>query len=228
MQAYSMDLHKRVLADSDAGSPTKQVAEKYGVSRTWVRSLKQRRRETGEIAPRVGGGPKPKIDRARLAGLVQQQPDATLMELRERLRIECLLSAIWMALENLRITFKRSAPRRRARPPRRCGEACPLTGVASRARSATARFPGRNAGKHEDDPLAWSRAAWAAGGRLGPARPLGNDHADRRVRSHGRALFDGAGWGGQPRPGKAPGSAPEQPGGPPACPAPVCNSALRW
>jgi hypothetical protein len=32
MQAYSNDLRKRVLADSDAGLPTKQVAEKYGVA----------------------------------------------------------------------------------------------------------------------------------------------------------------------------------------------------
>ena len=87
MKAYSMDLRKRVLADSDAGLPTKPVAQKHGVSRTWVRSLKQRRRETGEIAPRGGGGRKPKIDRVRLAALVQQQPDATLVELRERLGI---------------------------------------------------------------------------------------------------------------------------------------------
>ena len=52
MAAYSMDLRKRIITDSDAGIPTKQVADKYGVSRTWVRSLKQRRRETGSIAPR--------------------------------------------------------------------------------------------------------------------------------------------------------------------------------
>lgn len=112
MKPYSMDLRKRVLADSDAGRPTKQVAKKYGVSGTWVRSLKRRRRETGEIAPRVGGGRKPKIDRARLAALVHEQPDATLMELRERLGVKCSLSAIWMALDAMRITFKkkRSAP----------------------------------------------------------------------------------------------------------------------
>ena len=116
MQAYSMDLRKRVLADSDAGPPTKPVAERYGVSRTWVRSLKQRRRETGEIAPRVGGGRKPKSDRARLAALVQQQPDATLMELRERLGVTCSLSAIWMALDKLRITFKK-----RCAPPNKTG-----------------------------------------------------------------------------------------------------------
>jgi transposase len=114
MRAYSMDLRRRVLADSDAGLATKPVAEKYGVSRTWVRSLKQRRRETGEIAPRVGGGRKPKIDRQRLVALVAAQPDATLAELRERLGVQCSLSAIWMALDKLKITFKKKGSRPRS------------------------------------------------------------------------------------------------------------------
>jgi transposase len=124
MQAYSLDLRKRVLGDVDAGMSTKPVAEKYGVSRTWVRSLKQRRRETGEIAPRVGGGRKPKIDRTQLAALVEQQPDATLVELRQRLGVQCSLSAIWMALDQLRITFKK----KRSAPPSRTGRTWP--GVA--------------------------------------------------------------------------------------------------
>ena len=52
MRAYSMDLRERVLSDSDAGMQTAQVAEKYSVSKSWVRRLKQRRRESGQIAPR--------------------------------------------------------------------------------------------------------------------------------------------------------------------------------
>ena len=125
MKAYSMDLRERVLADSDAGLPTKQVAEKYGVSRTWVRGLKQRRRETGEIAPRVGGGRKPKIDRVALVALVERQPDATLAELRERLGVQCSLSAIWMALDKLRITFKK----KRCTPPSRTARTSPCDGT---------------------------------------------------------------------------------------------------
>jgi transposase len=51
MEAYSMDLRKRVLAACDDGHGTKQVAETFGVSSSWVRRLKQRRRELGTIAP---------------------------------------------------------------------------------------------------------------------------------------------------------------------------------
>ena len=121
MQAYSLALRKRVLADWDAGLKTKAVAERYGVSRTWVRALKQRRRETGEIAARRGGGRKPKIDRLRLAALVAEDADATLAELRARLGIPCALSAIWKALDALKLTFKkkRCGPRNKTGPTSR-------------------------------------------------------------------------------------------------------------
>jgi transposase len=116
MKAYSLDLRRLVLADSDAGQSTSRVAKKYRVSPAWVRRLKQRRRETGEITPRRSGGRRPRIiDRARLTALVKKQPDATLAELRERLGLKCSLSALWMALDKLRITFKK----KRCGPPSR-------------------------------------------------------------------------------------------------------------
>ena len=52
MRAYSMDLRERVLRDSDAGMKAAAVAVTYHVSASWVRRLKQRRRKTGEVAPR--------------------------------------------------------------------------------------------------------------------------------------------------------------------------------
>ena len=118
MAAYSMDLRQRVLADCDAGLETKPVAEKYGVSRTWVRWLKQRRRETGNIAPGQSPGRPRKIDRDKLQQLVAADPDATLVELRDRLGVNCAPTAIWMALAALKITFKKkpSAPRNKRDP----------------------------------------------------------------------------------------------------------------
>jgi transposase len=141
MQGYSLDLRQRVLADCDAGLKTRAVAEKYGVSRTWVRALKQRRRETNEIAARrSGGGRKPNFDRARLAELVAEDADATLAELRARFGVQCALSAIWKALDQLRITFKKSAAGRRTRPPRRCGAPRGLADHATQARPHAAVF----------------------------------------------------------------------------------------
>jgi len=114
--AYSQDLRDRVLAACDRGMPTKEVAEVFAVSPAWVRRIKQRRRETGETSPRKMGGPGPiKIDRARLAELVAEQPDATLKELQDRIGVECSQSAICTALKKLGFTFKKRRSMRRSR-----------------------------------------------------------------------------------------------------------------
>jgi transposase len=105
---YSQDLRDRVLAAYDRGMGTKQIAETFAVCRSWARRVKQRRRETGETAPRKPGGPGVvEIDRAKLAALVQAQPDATLAELRDRLGVACTISAVCMALKALGLSFKK-------------------------------------------------------------------------------------------------------------------------
>jgi len=116
--AYSQDLRDRVLRACDRGMPTKEVAAVFDVSPAWVRRLKQRRRETGETSPRPSGGVRVrKIDTARLAELVSQQPDATARELREKLGVRCGESAIYAALGRLGLSFKK----RRCTPPSRTG-----------------------------------------------------------------------------------------------------------
>ncbi len=113
---YSQDLRDRVLAAYDRGMRTRQIAEVFGVSPAWARRLKQRRRETGETAPRpMGGATVIKIDRARLAELVREHPDATLKELRGMLAVECAESAICMALKKLGLSFKKRRSTRRSR-----------------------------------------------------------------------------------------------------------------
>lgn len=111
MQAYSMDLRVRVLADCDLGMATKKVAEKYSVSVAWVRRLKQRRRESGEVEPRVAKpGPKPKLSgkEQRLEELVAQEPDATLEELRSKLGMAVSVVTVWRSLKALGLTLKKS------------------------------------------------------------------------------------------------------------------------
>jgi transposase len=117
--AYPMELRERVLADCDAGLGTMATARKFRVSTAWVRRLKQHRRERGgDIGPRTGGGARAactKIDRGRLAELVRARPDATLLELADALGVACAKSAVWKALRDLRLSYKKS---RSARPSR--------------------------------------------------------------------------------------------------------------
>ena len=116
---YSQDLRDRVLGAYDRGMQTKEVAETFAVCPSWARRVKQRRRETGETTPRRPGGARPvKIDRARLAELVAEQPDATLAELRDRLGVACAISAVCMALKALGLSFKKRRCTRRSRTGR--------------------------------------------------------------------------------------------------------------
>jgi transposase len=82
--AYSMDLRARVLKDADAGLSSKDLAERYRVSRAFVAALKQRRRETGEFGPRRQTRWRTPIltpHLAQLEALLRAQPDRTLVEL---------------------------------------------------------------------------------------------------------------------------------------------------
>jgi transposase len=114
--AYSQDLRDRVLAARDRGMKTKQVARVFAVSPAWVRRVMQRRRESGQTTPLPRGGVTVvKVDLARLRQLVEQQPDATVRELHERLGIACSVSAVDMALRRMGLTFKKRRCRRRSR-----------------------------------------------------------------------------------------------------------------
>ena len=123
--AYSMDLRTRVLSDSDAGLSSKELAERYHVSRAWVDALKQRRRETGAFAPhkqtRFRRRALAPAEMDRLAALVAARPDATLAELRDALRTSAGLTTIWRTLNQLDFTLKKNGTRRRTTTTgRRC------------------------------------------------------------------------------------------------------------
>jgi transposase len=115
--AYSMDLRTRVLKDADGGLSSKDLAERYHVSRAWVDALKQRRRETGSIGPRKQTKCRRRAlegREERLRALITARPDATLAELRAALPTSAAVATIWRAINQLKITIKKT-PRRASR-----------------------------------------------------------------------------------------------------------------
>jgi transposase len=123
MRAYSLDLRERVLADCDGGLSNDAIARKYHVSAAWIRRLKQRRRETGSIAPRTRRLPPPRLlaHAERLGELVGQRPDATLEELRQALGVPTSVASLCRALQRLRLTVKKKC----CVPPSRIGPTSP-------------------------------------------------------------------------------------------------------
>jgi transposase len=118
VQAYSMEFRRRVLADCDAGINTHLVALKHKVSKAWVRRLKQRRRESGEVAPRPPikkTPPKWHAYKDRLIGIVQRQPDITLRELRDQLDADISPQTLSVALRRLKYPLKKKSCGRASR-----------------------------------------------------------------------------------------------------------------
>lgn len=113
-----MDLRERVLAACDEGAGTAEVAETFSVSASWVRRLKQRRRETGEVAPtpqRHGPLPGSVTHGDAIRAAVRADPDATLAEYRARHGLPLSKSALARALAALGLSWKKS----RGGPPSR-------------------------------------------------------------------------------------------------------------
>ena len=121
MRAYSADLRERVLADCDGGLGTRAVAAKYRVSESWVRRLKQARRETGRIAPadqRRGPTPGWVTHADAIRAAVAADPDATLAEYRQRFALPLSRSALARALAALGLSRKKSRSGRPSRTAR--------------------------------------------------------------------------------------------------------------
>jgi len=112
MEAYPQKVRELVLDAYEQELQTAQIAERFKVSRSWCRRVKQRLRESNlREAIEQKHGPDPKLtraDRERLAGLVQKTPDATLAELKGRLSLPVSISTIHRALNDMKLTLKKS------------------------------------------------------------------------------------------------------------------------
>ena len=92
MDAYSLDLRKKIVKAKERGTPTVEVAKTFGVGVSTVKRYAAMAREGRPLTPKKRPGSKPKIDegaRRLLEADLQQRPAATLPERREFLRGVC-------------------------------------------------------------------------------------------------------------------------------------------
>ena len=113
----SVDLRQRIISSYEAKEGSqRQLAKRFKVSLSFVRDLMRHHRETGQIEPKShGGGAVAKLDVAALSivkALVDDQPDALLKELCERLtektKIQVSLSTMQRAVQKLGLSFKKN------------------------------------------------------------------------------------------------------------------------
>ncbi len=114
MGPYSTDLRKRVIAavDRHEGS-IREVARIFRVDPSTITRWLQRRRQAGTLEPKPhGGGSPPALDEddhRRLDEPIQEQPDATLSELKRRGGFTCSLKTLWRAVRRRELTFKKKS-----------------------------------------------------------------------------------------------------------------------
>ena len=112
MRTLSLDLRERIVAAYDRGDGTRlQIAQRYNVSESMVKKLLKQRAKTGDIGNRhANSGRKPTIQpphEKQLRKLVKEQPDMTLVELRDALGLDVTPQAIHYALKRMGLPLKK-------------------------------------------------------------------------------------------------------------------------
>jgi transposase len=117
-RAYSQDLRDRVI---DAGISGRQAAARFGIGLATAIVWMRRAREGERTARRQGQPKHSKLDPHRefLLGLVEAEPDITIVEMQERLRREAggiaATGTIWKFLDRNGLRFKKRPPTRASR-----------------------------------------------------------------------------------------------------------------
>ena len=113
MKPYSGEFRREVLAACDSGRGTRETATRFGVSESWVRRIKQERREQNKVAPTTTRRRTPLwaalADRIR--EVIEQAPDLTIRELKAELKTDLSVSTLCVALQKLRLAIKKSLDR---------------------------------------------------------------------------------------------------------------------
>ena len=90
MEAYSLEFRREVLSACDAHEGTQAIALRFNVSESWVRRIKQQRRETGQVAAKTAAPRLPKWHAWAdwLVAKITARPDIYLRELQVELQRE--------------------------------------------------------------------------------------------------------------------------------------------
>jgi|SRR5215210_2813418 len=86
MNAYSLDLRKKIVEAKERDTPTAEVARTFGVGLSTVKRYAATAREGKPLAPKKRPGSRPKLDEAArklLESDLEERPAATLPQRRE-------------------------------------------------------------------------------------------------------------------------------------------------
>jgi len=97
MNAYSLDLRKKIVEAKQRGTPTSEVARSFGVGVSTVKRYAATAREGRPLAPKKRPGSKPKMGETAtrlLEADLRERPAATLPQRRELLS---RVAGVWVS-----------------------------------------------------------------------------------------------------------------------------------
>jgi len=111
--AYSMDIRQRVAQEYDECLSSKDVAEQYHCSESWVRKLIQNRRERGTLEPLTTARHDDQrsyddADELAIRELIKNKPDATLAEVAEAIGKPAHAGTVSRTLKRMNLPRKKS------------------------------------------------------------------------------------------------------------------------
>jgi len=140
MEPYSSEFRGAILAACDANEGTRDIAVRFKVSESWVRLIKQQRRETGQVAPKTAAPRQPKWQAWAewLVAKLTARPDMYLRELQEDLKQELGEDVCLMTICNACRALEQSRKKRLRLPASKTVRTSPKserTGAPRRSKS---------------------------------------------------------------------------------------------
>jgi transposase len=120
MKTLPVEYRHRVIALTTDGYTTSEIAEVLGTSAAWVRSIKALHRSGRPLEPKSKANKRLSLARRegdRIRARVREKPGTTLEDLKRDLGLSTSISNLWNALQDLKISLKKS----RSGPPSRTG-----------------------------------------------------------------------------------------------------------
>jgi transposase len=168
--ALSYDLRKRVVEAVVLGGLSRnQAAARFKVSIASAVRWVKRFQTTGEISPAPSGGDRRsgriEAHRDYLLGLIRRTPDLTLLEIKERLIVNCgerfAVSVLWRFFNRHEITVKK----KRRMPRSNNARTCKIdAGNGSRGSSISIRRNSFSLTRREPPPISRAKADVAGAG----------------------------------------------------------------
>src|SRR5258706_16156018 len=111
LMVYSIEFRRAVFAAHEECGSSREVAEQFNCSESWVRRLVQVHRQTGSLEPRKQKMPDRRkfmpADDAQLRALIAATPDMTLGELADALANKVSVATVWRGTPLIKMKIKK-------------------------------------------------------------------------------------------------------------------------